>query len=72
MKSSVKSLLALVVLYGAMLVSSSGCATPAYSTGERWQLIGRNMAYEERIMQDDIDALLLLRPATRLTIWHVR
>lgn len=67
-----KSLIALFVVCGAMLLSSTGCATPAYSAHERFQLIGRNMAYEERIMQDDIDALLLVRPATRLTIWHVR
>ena len=61
--------LSLVVLAGSF---SSGCATPAYSANERWQMISRNWAYEWKQAQDDIDAVLLLRPASRLTIWHVR
>ena len=61
---------ALLLIVAAGL--SAGCATPAYSMGERWQMIFRNWAYEEKQMQDDIDHLLLLRPASRLTIWHVR
>ena len=66
-----KTVFALVVLAGSLL-SLGGCATPAYSTHERWQLITRNWAAEERQMQDDIDSLLLLRPMSRLSIWHIR
>ena len=51
---------------------STGCATPVYSAHERWQLITRNWDFEWKQAQDDIDHLLLLRPASRLTIWNVR
>ena len=65
-----KTLFTLLLLAGAL--SSTGCATPAYSGHERWQMISRNWNYEGKMINDDIDSLLLLRPATRLTIWHVR
>jgi hypothetical protein len=74
-----KTLLSLLVL--AMLVTSMGCgprldrdfgATPALSSRERYQQIDRNWDYEGRMIMDDVDSVLLLRPATRLTIWHVR
>jgi hypothetical protein len=70
---AMKSLVALFVLCGAMLLCGTGCfATPAYSGHERAQMIGRNWGYEGKMISDDIDTLLLLRPSTRLTIWHVR
>ena len=50
----------------------SGCATPAYSAHERWQLISRNWAFEWKQVQDDVDHLLMLRPSSNLTIWHIR
>jgi hypothetical protein len=53
-------------------ISSVGCSTPAYSGRERFQMIGRNISFEAAQMQDDIDHALLLRPASRLTIWHIR
>ncbi len=56
----------------AGILVSAGCATPAYSTHERWQLIGRNWGMEERQMQDDIDSVLLLRPMSRMMLWNVR
>ena len=63
----------LLVLVGSMLSGTlGGCATPAYSAHERWQMIGRNWGYEWRQAQDDIDHILLLRPASNLTLWHVR
>jgi len=56
-----------------------GCArpfevgyTPAYSTGERVNMIARNWDYEGKQMQDDIDHALLLRPASHMTVWNVR
>ncbi len=65
-----KAFCLLLLLVAGMM--SSGCATPTYSGRERWQMITRNWGYEYRQMQDDIDHALLLRPASRLTIWHVR
>lgn len=47
-------------------------ATPAYSSRERYTMIGRNWDYEGKQMMDDIDHVLLLRPASHLTIWNVR
>lgn len=61
------------------LTALGGCArpgeigwTPAYSAGDRWNSILRNWDYEGKQTQDDLDHLLLLRPASRLTLWHVR
>ncbi|HLL90170.1 MAG TPA: hypothetical protein VK324_12795 [Tepidisphaeraceae bacterium] len=62
----------LVVAAGSLLSVGSGCATPAYSAEERNQQIARNWEYESKQMVDDFDHLLLLRPASRLTIWNVR
>ena len=64
--------LALMVLLAGLTAFSSGCATPAYSANERAQMIARNWDYEWKQAQDDIDHALLLRPASQLTIWHVR
>lgn len=47
-------------------------STPAYSSAERGRLIGRAWNYEGAQAMDDIDHALLLRPASRLTLWHVR
>jgi len=69
----------LLGLTAMMMLAAGGCArpweigyTPAYTTGERYNQIARNWDYEGKQMQDDIDSLLLLRPASRLTIWNVR
>ena len=69
-----KTLLTAVVLFGSMIAlgGAGGCATPAYSAHERGQMIARNWGYEWKQAQDDIDSLLLFRPATRMTIWHVQ
>jgi hypothetical protein len=66
-----KKLLLLVMLAG-LTALASGCATPAYSARERRQMIARNWDFEWKQAQDDIDGVLLLRPASRLTIWNVR
>jgi hypothetical protein len=64
-----KTLTSLLVLAG--LIQLTGCSTPAYSARERANLIGRNIALEWQMMQDDIDRTLMLRPMTTLTKWHV-
>lgn len=56
----------------AGMVSMTGCATPAYSAQERDKMISRTWRYEGRQAVDDWDEFWLLRPPSRLTIWHVR
>ena len=70
-------LLAALVLTSAVL--STGCArpgeigyTPAYTTKEGFDQIARNWDYEGKQAVDDLDHYLLLKPASRLTIWSVR
>ncbi len=60
-------------------VMTIGCArpneigwTPVYTTGERLDLIARNWDMEGKMIQDDIDAALMLRPMSGLTLWHIR
>jgi len=72
-----KKLAALVLLAAALV--GSGCArpnevgwTPVYSAHEREAIILRNWDYEGKQKDDDLDSLLLLRPASHLTIWTVR
>jgi hypothetical protein len=48
-----KTLTSLLVLAG--LIQLTGCSTPAYSARERANLIGRNIALEWQMMQDDAD-----------------
>jgi hypothetical protein len=66
-----KRMLTLALLAGSLFLAS-GCATPAYSGRERSQQIARNWDYEGKQIIDDFDHIMLLRPAGRLTIWHVR
>jgi hypothetical protein len=65
----------LCIAVGALLLTQVGCVeifpTPAYSAHERAQMINRNWNYEWRQAQDDIDHLLLFRPASHMTIWNV-
>ena len=59
------------LLAGSTLITG-GCATPAYSAQERNALIGRTWSIDSKQAVDDFDSALLLRPPSRLTIWHVR
>jgi hypothetical protein len=70
-----------VVALGLLVVSamSVGCArpneigwTPAYTTRERGDQVARNWDMEGKMIQDDIDRALLLRPMSQLTDWYVR
>ena len=60
------------LMAGLLLLGSTGCQTPAYSSQERFQMIGRNWGYEYEQINDDVDTFWLLRPATELTVWHVQ
>lgn len=60
------------LLAGAVL-TSGGCAeTPAYSANERNAMIARTWRIDSRQIVDDVDSILLLRPPSRMTIWHIR
>ncbi|MBV8780500.1 MAG: hypothetical protein JO353_03810 [Phycisphaerae bacterium] len=69
------ALLSLLILGGAI----GGCArpneigyTPAYTAKERGDQIARNWDYDGKQAVDDLDHVLLLRPASHLTIWNVQ
>jgi hypothetical protein len=46
--------------------------TLAYSASERNALIARTWSVDLHEAVDDFDALLMLRPPSRMTIWHIR
>ena len=74
-KASLMKTLKLVALLGlatGAAAMNTGCVTPAYNAQERNAQIARNWDYEGKQITDDIDHALLLRPASKLTIWHVR
>ena len=64
-------IVALIGLVAGAMLCGTGCATPGYSAQERNQQIARNWDYELRQASDDFDHLLLLRPASHLTVWSV-
>lgn len=68
-----------LLLVGMLALVAGGCArpfeigwSPAYTARERHQMIARNWDYEGKQLVDDVDSFLLLRPASRLTLWNVR
>src|SRR6266478_895296 len=64
-------IVALIGLMAGSVLCATGCATPGYSMTERGQQIARNWDYEWRQASDDLDHVLLLRPASHLTVWSV-
>lgn len=79
----VARLFAFLMLIG--MVSQMGCyriykldedwewgSPPAYRANERYQQIARNWDYEFKQIVDDVDHILLLRPAGQMTIWSLR
>jgi hypothetical protein len=59
------------LLAGSALVSG-GCETLAYSAQEHQAQIARSWSIDAHQIPDDIDSILMLRPPSRMTIWHVR
>ena len=62
-----------------LAIVTTGCARPwefgydpAYSLDERNQQIARNWDFEGKQLVEDMDHILLLRPATDLSIWNLR
>ena len=75
-KMSKFSLLSLLAIAAFL---PTGCArpnefgyTPAYTAKERGDQIARNWDLQGKQLVDDVDHVLLLRPASNLTIWDVR
>lgn len=73
--------LAVAAVLGLAFVGMSavGCArpnefgyTPAYTSQERGAQILRNWDIEGKMLVDDVDHALLLRPHSDLTDWHIR
>lgn len=64
-------ILVLIGLLAGTATLGTGC-TPAYSFKERNALIARTWSVDAKQAVDDFDNALLLRPPSRLTIWHVR
>ena len=75
--------LSYIALLLGVVVLGTGCAetrlgkfdplaTPAYSGVERSDLIAHSMVTDWQEAQDDFDEVLLLRPSSQNTIWHVR
>jgi len=72
-----------LALMGLLALVTSGCAktyrldndwgsAPGYTSNERYQAIDRNWDYEGKQATDDVDHVLLLRPASHLTVWNVQ
>jgi hypothetical protein len=65
-------ILVLIGLLAGAATFNVGCATPAYSAQERNALIARTWKTDMKQAVDDFDSVVMLRPPSRLTIWHVR
>lgn len=63
------SLLALVSFI-ALLVG--GCSGVAYDQQERSNEVARAWELEGRMFVDDVDMILMIRPVSQLTMWHVK
>ena len=46
-------------------------ATPIFSAGERYARIGRNWNLETKMLNEDLDRALLLRPTSSLTEYNL-
>jgi len=66
------AMVASVAVAAAGLSFSTGCETPGYSTEDRFTRIGRNWGYEYEQIQQDVDYIFELDPATRLTHWNIQ
>jgi hypothetical protein len=66
-----KKVVFLALLAGGMMLLT-GCETPGYTSQERFQQIGRNWGWEYEQINDDLDELFLLRPASHLSPWNIQ
>lgn len=64
--------LVIIGLLATVSLFSGGCGTLAYSATERHAQISRTWRVDAKEAVDDFDSVLMLRPPSRMTIWHVR
>jgi hypothetical protein len=63
---------ALLGVMSLLLLALGGCLEPpGYSTQQRFAQIGNAQGYNLQMLNDDVDNVLLLRPASHLTDWNV-
>ena len=70
--AKVTAKVAALTVGAAALSALTGCETPGRSTDERFQRIGRNWGYEYEQIQQDVDEIFELDPATHLTQWNIQ
>ena len=66
-----KKFVLLAIVAGGMIFTT-GCESPGVTSQERFQKIGRNWGWEYEQINDDIDSMLLLRPASHLSEWNIQ
>ena len=71
MKQRLTRILLGIVILGMTGITQLGCSTPTYSSKERFAQIKRNWGLEWQMVNEDVDHVLLLRPASGLTPWNV-
>lgn len=64
---------------GLALTLTTGCArpneigyTPTLTAKEHYNAIARNWDNEGKMLSDDVDSVLLLRPQSQLTAWNLK
>ena len=72
MRTAIKRTLAISTVGAFLALGATGCDSTELSGSERAQAISRTWNVEGRQLVDDTDMLLMLRPPSRLTPWHVR
>lgn len=64
--------LACLLLLAGGAFGIGGCASPAYTGGENLARTLRTWDYENKQMIDDLDDVMLFRPASHATVWNLR
>lgn len=63
------SFLTILSLAGLMV---AGCSGVAYNQMERNNEVARAWNLEAQMFVDDVDMILMIRPVSQLTPWHIR
>lgn len=63
------SLMTCVSLIGLLL---GGCSGVAYNHQERMNEVARAWDLESRMIVDDVDMILMIRPVSQLSMWHIK
>jgi len=63
------SILTVLSLAGLLV---AGCSGVAYNQTERSNEVARAWNLEGQMFVDDVDMVLMIRPVSQLTPWHIR